>query len=104
MLHFCCLSAFAAAVLLAGCAATSPAASTTTRAASASDCQMLASEMREARTVRQAAIDAQSQAWKGVLPPIVIGRYVSAAADAAAADDRIGELQRHVFLRDCHAG
>jgi hypothetical protein len=103
MLQVCCLSALAAAALLAGCAATPPATPTTTRAASA-DCRVLASEMREARAARQAAVDAQSQAWKGVLPPIVIGRYVSAASDAAAADDRIGELQRHVFLRDCHAG
>ena len=95
------LSASMALFLLAGCAATTPA-----RRADAPppDCQAIRTEMAAARAARQAALDEQTDAWKGVLPPFIVGRYVSGANDAALADDRISTLQRHAFRQDCHAG
>ena len=42
--------------------------------------------MAAARAARQAALDEQTDAWKGVLPPFIVGRYVSGANDAALAE------------------
>ena len=95
------LTASLAMLLLAGCASTAPAP----RAAAAMpDCQIIRAEMAASRAARQAALEAQAEAWKVVLPPVVVGRYMRAASDAAAADDRISTLQRHAFRQDCHAG
>ena len=88
-------------LLLAGCAST---ATTVRPEASSLDCQAIRTEMAAARAARHAALDEQSDAWKGVLPPFVVSRYMSASGDVMAADDRISALQRHAFKQDCRAG
>lgn len=84
----------------AGCASI-PRSSASDAQIAALDCERLADERAQTQSTREAAAQARSNAWKGVLPLVVGVRYASARSALSGADERLALIERQRTARGC---
>jgi hypothetical protein len=98
-LHNAAVLAFAAIVVLTGCAgvARSPAAAT-------SECSELDTEIATKEEAKRRALQRQQVAWKAVIPLAVAAEYAGAKSAAADADKRLLDLRGEFARLGCGPG
>lgn len=90
-----CLAAIA--VLATGCA-TKP---EQIRVTSLTECSQLRDATEHAQDERRAAAEKKENAWKSVIPFVVVGQYINGSVDETDADERLTELGARAAAQGC---
>lgn len=91
---------FAVALLSAGCAST-PTANSTSAAAPAPNCRQIEADIAKAESDKRAALKKEQNAWKAVVPFVVVAQYVSGKSAADSAGKQLDKLQAEFALQGC---
>jgi outer membrane murein-binding lipoprotein Lpp len=86
--------------LLASCAS-APQAKVAPAAASTRDCSQLSEAIANAEEARRAAEERKQQAWKVVIPIVVIARYAHAKSSIDQADKDLDQLHAEFEPQRC---
>jgi hypothetical protein len=93
-------SLISVAVLATGCAS-APSAYPVTATAVTPDRRQLDAEIAQARAQKRAAVSKEQEAWKAVVPYVVMARYVSAKSGAETADKQLAKLEAEFTRQGC---